>query len=70
MARKVARGATPFDAAILEEHNNLRADLETLRAAYSQVLAKLDADAGVTDADYASLHDVASGDFTAQDLNG
>lgn len=52
----------------------LRAGLDTLADAYALVLAKLDADAGVTDTDYASLHDVTkttydtAGDMTASKL--
>ncbi len=36
-------------------------DFETVRATINAVNAKLDLDAGVTDVDYASLHDIATG---------
>lgn len=36
-------------------------DIEALRAALAAVLAKLDADGGVTDTNYAALHAVSSG---------
>ncbi|KKN57376.1 hypothetical protein LCGC14_0562820 [marine sediment metagenome] len=35
-------------------------DFETMRATNNAVNAKLDADAGITDTDYAALHDIAS----------
>lgn len=36
-------------------------DFETVRATINAVNAKLDLDAGVTDTDYAALHDIATG---------
>ena len=38
-------------------------DLETVRTKFNALLAKLDADAGVTDVDYASTLGIASGDI-------
>jgi hypothetical protein len=37
-------------------------DFETLRAQFNLLLAKLDADAGVTDTNYASTLEIAAGD--------
>lgn len=58
------------------EYKNLKAqfnllvdDLETLRAKYHALLAKLDADAGVTDANYVGTLDVAAADLTAAKVN-
>jgi len=39
---------------------SVQTDLETLRAKHNALLAKLDADAGVTDANYTALHAVAT----------
>lgn len=47
------------------EFNKLVDDMETLRAKYAAVLTKLDADAGVTDVNYSSLHTVAAATLTA-----
>lgn len=41
---------------LAEVLRDLADDLQTMGAAFNATLAKLDADAGVTDADYASLH--------------
>lgn len=38
-------------------------DFETIRTKFNALLAKLDADAGVTDTDYASTVGIASGDI-------
>lgn len=43
----------------------VRAELDDLRAKYLLVLAKLDADAGVTDTDYAALGAPAAATFSA-----
>jgi hypothetical protein len=56
----VHRGAMPIDQAFVDEHNKVVADLELLRAKMQVLLAKLDADAGVTDANYASTLAVSS----------
>jgi hypothetical protein len=37
------------------EHNRLVDDLETLRAAFATLVAKMNLDAGITDANYASV---------------
>lgn len=42
------------------EFNKLVADVAALRAAVVGITAKLDADGGVTDTNYASLHDPAA----------
>lgn len=39
---------------------SIQADLEALRAKHNALLAKLDADAGVTDSNYNSLHAVGA----------
>ena len=44
---------------LIKQHNKLVDDLETLRAAHAALLAKLDADGGVTDADYAATAAIA-----------
>ena len=41
---------------LIRELNLLRQELDEIRANYNAVLAKLDLDAGVTDANYASLY--------------
>lgn len=41
---------------LIIEFNLLRQELDEMRANYNATLAKLDADAGVTDANYAALH--------------
>jgi len=57
--------------ALVVDAEALRTGLAALAAAQNLVNAKLDADAGVTDADYAATHDVvvttydAAGDMTA-----
>jgi hypothetical protein len=47
------------------EFNLLRAELDNLRTQYAVVLAKLDADAGVTDTNYAALGVLAAKQFVA-----
>jgi len=52
------------------QYNKLVDDLETLRAAFATLVTKMNADAGITDANYAS---VAAGSLTAAkvaDQNG
>jgi len=39
---------------------SVQADLESLRSKHNALLAKLDADAGVTDTNFASLHTVGT----------
>lgn len=39
---------------------SVQADLEALRSKHNALLAKLDADAGVTDTNFASLHTVGT----------
>lgn len=41
---------------LIIEFNLLRQELDEMRANYNATLAKLDADAGVTDVNYAALH--------------
>lgn len=62
--------ATTTDAlsAMAAAVNDLIDDLELLRSKYAAVLTKLDADAGVTDANYSSLHTVAAASLTAAKL--
>lgn len=50
------------DDAVLTEMNALRDDLTVLKAAYDATLAKLDADAGITDTDYAATNPSVAGD--------
>ena len=57
---------------LFEEYNKVVIDLEVIRAglaalaaAYNLALTKLDADAGVTDADYNSLHAVVATAYDA-----
>ncbi len=46
------------------EFNFLRAELNDLRTKYAALLAKLDADAGVTDTNYAALGALTAAQFT------
>lgn len=48
------------------EFDDLRAELDDVRTKYAALLAKLDADAGVTDINYAATAGLASAQFTAQ----
>ena len=61
--RTALRGADVND--LLIQFNKLVDDMETLRAAYAATLAKLDADAGVTDANYVSTNTVLAASLTA-----
>lgn len=45
----------------------VHADLDALRTSITGITAKLDADAGVTDTNYASLHDPAALTLTDPD---
>jgi hypothetical protein len=49
---------------LIRELDQLRAELDDLRTKYAATLAKLDADAGVTDANYGSLGALAAKQFT------
>jgi hypothetical protein len=53
---KAVRTLSTNDAAEItrQEHNKLVADVAALRTKFVSLLAKLDADAGVTDANYAA----------------
>lgn len=46
------------------EFNALRAELDDVRTKYAALLAKLDADAGVTDVNYAATAGLAARQFT------
>lgn len=50
---------------LIIQHNKLVDDLEALRAKFAATLAKLDADAGVTDTDYVSTQTVLAATLTA-----
>lgn len=50
---------------LIIELNALRQELDEMRANYNAVLAKLDADAGVTDVNYVSTLGVAASTVTA-----
>jgi hypothetical protein len=50
---------------LIQENDSLRAELDDIRTKFGQLLAKLDADAGVTDTNYASLLALAPARFTA-----
>lgn len=51
--------------ALIRELDTLRAELTDIRTKYAAVLAKLDADAGVTDTNYAATGALATATFTA-----
>lgn len=51
--------------ALIRELGFLRAELDDVRTKYAALLAKLDADAGVTDANYAATAGLAARRFTA-----
>lgn len=51
--------------ALQREFDTLRAELDNIRTKYAAVLAKLDADAGVTDTNYTSLHSLSAAQFNA-----
>jgi hypothetical protein len=50
---------------LILENDLLRAELDDIRTKFGQLLAKLDADAGVADTNYASLLALADARFTA-----
>jgi hypothetical protein len=49
---------------IIDEFNDLRSELDDVRTQFAALLAKLDADTGVTDADYASTLALAAAALT------
>lgn len=49
---------------LLREVEALRAELDDMRTKYAALLAKLDADAGVTDTNYAATAGLAAARFT------
>jgi hypothetical protein len=56
------------ERALLAEYNKLVDDVELLRSKFAAVLTKLDADGGVTDVNYSSLHTVAAASLTAAQI--
>lgn len=50
---------------LISEFDALRAELDDIRTKYAALLAKLDADAGVTDTNYASTLALPAARFTA-----
>lgn len=58
--RLSALGDTGDAAEIKKVLDTILADITAIRTSITGITAKLDADAGVTDADYASLHDPAA----------
>lgn len=67
--KTVGQGLSPQLRDVLNELQSKVTGLATLanelKADHNALLAKLDADAGVTDADYAALHSTSSNDVTA-----
>lgn len=61
-AKALATNATVQEQ-LIRELDTLKADLVDMRAKYAILLAKLDADAGVTDTTYVSLAGLASATF-------
>lgn len=49
----------------IAEYNKMKVDLEDLKTQYAALLAKLDTDAGVTDADYAATVSAAASTSSA-----
>lgn len=49
---------------LIQENDALRAELNDMRTKFASLLAKLDADAGVTDTNYASTLALAPSTFT------
>lgn len=45
---------------VIREFNNLRQELDEVRANFNAVLTKLDSDAGVTDVNYNSLYSLGT----------
>lgn len=57
---------SPSDAILLiRELDFLRAEMDDMRSKFATLLAKLDADAGVTDTNYGTTCALASAQFTA-----
>jgi len=56
--------------ALIEQYNKMQAELAALRTKFVAVLAKLDLDAGVTDANYAALQTPAAMTSTNITVNG
>ena len=52
-------------AQLTRELDTLRAELNDVRTKYAALLAKLDADGGVTDTDYAATDGMAAAHYTA-----
>lgn len=52
-------------AQLTRELDTLRAELNDVRTKYAALLAKLDADGGVTDTNYAATVGLAAAQFTA-----
>lgn len=52
------------------EHNRLVDDVEALRAAFATLVTKLNADAGVTDTNYASVAGATLTGAKVADVNG
>lgn len=50
---------------VIQQLNNVIQDVRTLQTAYNAALAKLDADAGITDTDYASSKHVLDASLLA-----
>lgn len=50
--------------ALIREMDSLRAELNDIRTKYAALLAKLDLDVGVTDANYAATAGLAAAQFT------
>lgn len=66
IAMNNAKGlSTSSQMELTRELDLLRAELDNLRAEYATLLAKLDADAGVTDTNYAATCGLAAAQFTA-----
>lgn len=59
--------SSEMDDDIVREWNQMVALLNQLRTKFNAVLTKLDADAGVTDTNYNSLHNVSTVTFPDAD---
>jgi hypothetical protein len=60
MAVKTVRGNDV--RAIIAAFNQLQAEVAEIKSDYNALLTKLDADAGVTDTNYASLRSISAAD--------
>lgn len=58
-------GSASEKAQLIREYQALRAELDDMRAKFGTLLAKLDADAGVTDTNYAATQALVAARFTA-----